>query len=221
MRADNELVLDIIYKRKKELQLYINELEVSFDDASKDNLMYYESDISLKKDEIVFLNEIIVEIERDSEGLKYLKGLLKYYSSMSISNKYIDISKYSIVKQLIKEYKINYKKNYWYNRQLGLKGVFDNDLFCKLIKDKIDKYTNCNKVTKNKYRHLVAFLNELLVEMEDSSNPLKTLKDKLKMYDKHKKLEVIKIKTNTINKSVIIRNILKEYSENKNKAIKC
>ena len=47
------------------------------------------------------------------------------------------LSKDKIIKELLKDYKTEYKKNYWNNRYVGLNGIFDNKLFCDIIRKRI------------------------------------------------------------------------------------
>jgi len=214
MGSNKEILLDIIYMKKVNNELYIQELNDSLKDMDEEKNILYKHDIKLKKEELEFLDELKEEISITSNGLGFLNKLLKTYND-SDKPHLITISKYDIINQILKEYKIEYKKNYWNNKKVGTNGVFDNTLFCKIIRRKIDKYTNCNKVTRKKYNHLVVFLNEFLHEMEHSNDPLKTLKQKMRLYSRYKKTEIIEIRDEQISKISLVKEILNEYNNKK------
>lgn len=214
MKSNRELLLDIIYNRKKHIKLYIEELQNSVNNSDDDKAMVYRNDIESLENDLSFYDEIELCVDTYSNGLDYLKKYIKRCESNDDSS-LLRIDKYSILKELLKEYKIEYKKNYWNNKRLGLNGIFDNNLFCEIIKNKINKYVNCNKVTRKKYSHLVVFLNELLHEMENSDSPLKLLKQKMKMYEKYKKTEYIEIRSKKLTKVDILKEILEEYNKKK------
>ena len=216
MKANNELLLDIIYARKTNIELYIDELNDSLKESSYEESEFYKHNIEAKEEELNFLKEIKTKIKKEENCLDYMKKLIKSLDKKEIDNDFlVKVSKYEIVKKLIKEYKSEYKKSSWGNKKIGVNGIFDNKLFCSVIQNKISKYVNCNKVTKKKYTHMVAFLNEFLQEMENSKDPLKTLNHKLKLYEKYKKTEVVNVNTRVIDKVDILKDILKEYNQRK------
>lgn len=214
MKASNELLIDIISMKQRSIELYINELKDSVNEYDESKLMI-DYDIELKQKECEFLDLLKIYVNENDNGLKCLKKFLKNNRDDVFSNEFIKIDKFFILKQLLKEYSNEYKKNYWDKRRLGLKGVFDNKLFCDVIKNKINKYTMCNRVTRKKYNHLTAFLNELLYEMENAEDPLKTLSHKMKLYKRYKKTEYIEIRKEKINKIKILKDILEEYNKEK------
>lgn len=208
MKSINELLIDIVYEKKRSLELYVEELELALgENTSKDVFINHE--IKEKNEESNFLDDLKRGLISTNDGIKYIKEMIKKESNDS----FYKISKKDILKTLIKEYKIEYKKNYWDNKKVGLSGVFDNDLFCEIIKKKILMYTNCNRVTVKKYVHLTAFLNELLCEMENSDNPLKTLKHKMNIYSRYKNSEYVEIRSKKIRKSEVLKQILAEYNK--------
>ena len=217
MKSDNNLLLDIIYMKKKNNELYIQELSNSLSSMDEDNLILYKHDLKLKNEEIEFLNDIKATIHDSNDGLTCLKKMLKSLDTGN-SLSLIKFNKIDVIKQILKEYRKEYRKNYWNNKRLGTKGIFDNKLFCEVIRKKIHKYTSCNKVTRKKYNHLAAFLTEFLHEMENSSDPSTTLKQKIMLYKKYKKTEYIEIRMEKFNKIDVINDILKEYNEMKIKA---
>lgn len=211
MKSMNELLVDIIYIRKRSLNIYIEELEKSLiGDVDKDIYIKYE--IEEKLEERDFLDSLRAYLLYTDDGVKLINEMIKNNSSVDDLSK---ISKIDVLKQLIKEYKIEYRKNYYNSKKLGLSGVFDNNLFCAVIKRKINEYTNCNRVTRKKYVHLTAFLNELLCEMENSDNPLKILRHKMRIYSKYKNSEYIEIRNKKVQKSEVLKEILKEYNNKK------
>ena len=197
MKSNNDLLLDIISIRKTNVELYIDKLNDSVDELSYEEKELYNHTVKAKEEELKFLEEVRTKIKNHEDCLKYMKKLAKELDENDAGQGYfiVQISKYEIVKNLIKEYKSEYKKSIWATKKIGVKGVFDNKLFCNVIQNKIGKYVNCNKVTKKKYTHLVAFLNEFLQEMKTSKDPLKTLHHKLKLYEKYKHTEVVNINT--------------------------
>ena len=216
MKANNELLLDIIYARKTHIELYIDELNDSLKESIYEESEFYKHNIEAKEEELNFLKEIKTKIKKEENCLDYMKKLIKSLDKKEIDNDFlVKVSKYEIVKKLIKEYKSEYKKSSWGNKKIGVNGIFDNKLFCSVIQNKISKYVNCNKFTKKKYNHMVAFLNEFLQEMENSKDPLKTLNHKLKLYEKYKKTEVVNVNTRVIDKVDILKDILKEYNQRK------
>lgn len=217
MKENTTLLLDIIQNKKKHIEMFMDELNNSLDIMDENNLYIYKNELSKKQETIEFLDSLIIKIKDSPDlGLK----ILKTGFSIANSKHSIKINKEKILKELIKEYQIEYKKNYWNNKYIGISGIFDNDLFCNIIKNKINKYSNCNKVTKTKYKHLNAFLNELLNDMENAENPLKMLKQKMKLYKKYKKTEYIEIRKYQKAKIDIIKEILEEYKMQKNE-IRC
>ena len=216
MKSKRELLLDIIYDKKVNIQLYIEQLNSSLNDGNEEEKEYYKSNIEAKENELSFLEEIKNRIKREENGLEYIRKLLKSLDKKDLDDFFlVKVSKYEVVKKILKEYKSDYKKSVWGNKKLGVEGIFDNKLFCNVIENKIGKYVNCNKVTKKKYTHLVAFLTEFLNEMENSSDPLKTLNHKLKLYEKYKKTEIININTRVVDKVHILKEILNEYNNRK------
>ena len=223
MKANSVLLLDIIYKKKNDTEKFINELDGSIDVMDQEKKYLYEYDLEKRRKSLDILNELISRVKENPNSSveilkKYLKEIKEEKEKSFVT---IKISKAKIVKELIKEYKTEYRKNYWNNRYLGTVGLFDNELFCNIIKSKIDKYVYCNKVTKTKYKHYVAFLNEFLHEMESSEDPLNTLKHKMKLYQKYKKKEYVEIRKNQNPKIDIIKEILEEYKKEKNETIRC
>ena len=217
MKENTTLLLDIIQNKKKHIEMFMDELNNSLDIMDENNLYIYKNELSKKQETIEFLDSLIIKIKDSPDlGLKILKNGF----SIANSKHSIKINKEKILKELIKEYQIEYKKNYWNNKYIGISGIFDNDLFCNIIKNKINKYSNCNKVTKTKYKHLNAFLNELLNDMENAENPLKMLKQKMKLSKKYKKTEYIEIRKYQKAKIDIIKEILEEYKMQKNE-IRC
>lgn len=207
MKSTNELLIDIIYAKKRTLKLQIEELEKNVEQYSKDFFLL--SQIIEKSEELYFLDELRVVFLAEKDGLKIINQFIK----KSNDDGQYKVNKHDILKQLIREYKIEYKKNNFVNKKLGLSGIFDNNLFCEIIQKKIDKYTNCNKVTRKKYVHLTVFLNELLCEMQNSDNPLKILRHKMKIYAKYKNSEYIEIRNKKLRKEEILKEIIKEYKE--------
>lgn len=211
--SNNDVLLDIIYMKKKTNELYIQELNNSLK-YDAENSFFYKHDIKLKMDELEFLNELKAGVSVSNNGVEYLRKMLAL-NNPNNSFYLLRFNKYDIIKQVLKDYKNEYKRNYWNNKIVGVKGVFDNKLFCDVIKKRINKYTNCNKVTKKKYTHLVAFLNELLHEMENSSNPIETLKQKMNLYKRYKKTEFVCVRLEKFTKIDVIKDILNEYNEKK------
>ena len=223
MKENTEMLLDIILQKKKNLELFIHELKNSLDVMDETNLYIYKNELSKKQECIDFLN-IIIKYINDSpdSGIAYLKNYLNANKNKNpYLNSSIKLEKEQIVKSLLKEYKKEYLKNHFDNKSVGLNGIFNNDLFCSIIRKKIEKYSNCNKVTVNKYKHLTAFLTEFLTEMENARNPLKTLKQKMKIYKKYKKTEFVEIRGKKSSKIEVIKDILEEYKKAKNKLIRC
>lgn len=210
MKSVNELLIDIIYVKKRTLRSHIEELKKNLDGDNKD--IFLMSQIDDKEAEVDFLEDVRIGLLGNREGLKFINQLLK---NLNDSTEY-KISKHDILKQLIKEYKMEYRKNYSINKKLVLTGIFDNNLFCEVIQKNIDKYTKCNKVTRKKYVHLTAFLNELLCEMQNSDNPLKTLRHRMRIYCKYKNSEYVEIRNKKLKKEEILKEILNEYKEIKN-----
>ena len=211
MKSNTEVLLDIIYKKRKDLALVLEELNNSLDLMDESKMYLYKHDLEQKKDMINFLDGLLADKNLSLDTLKrYLKENAKERSILVIK-----ISKAKMVSSLLKEYKYEYRKNYWNNKYVGLEGVFDKELFCSIIKKRIDKYSYCNKVTRVKYKHLVAFLNEFLYEMENSNDPLKTLKHKMKLYQKYRKNEYVEIRNQQRAKVDIIKDILNEYKKAK------
>lgn len=219
MKSNNALLLDIIHNRKKNIQIYVDELYKSLEDIDKSQMIRYNEDLSLKREELFFLEEIVDYLSYSGgQCLDCLNMFKKAFDKVTIGeNAILNIRKYHIIKDLLKEYKTQYRKNYFSNKNLGVTGIFDNDLFCSVIKSRINQYTNCNKVTRKKYNHMVAFLTEFLNEMQNSSDPIKTLKHKMRLYEKYKKTEFIKIRTAKSTKIDIIKDIIKEYNKEKEK----
>lgn len=223
MKANSVLLLDIIYKKKEDTEKFIDELRSSIDVMDQEKKYLYEYDLDKRVKSLDVLNDLIERVEETPNASldilkKYLKELKESEEEDYIS---IKVSKAKIVKGLIKDYKSEYRKNYWNNKYLGTVGVFNNELFCNIIKSKIDKYIYCNKVTKTKYKHYVAFLNEFLHEMENSDDPLKTLKHKMKLYQKYRKKEYVEIRKKQSPKIDIIKEILEEYKKEKNMMVRC
>lgn len=223
MRENKELLLDIINKKKQHIQLLKNKLENSLDMMDKSKYFVYEYDLKQKQETIEFLDVVTQYIKYSPDsGIEYLR---KYIKVKQLSKEKLyeqnTITKERIVKELIKEYKKENSKNYFNNKYLSLNGLFNNELFCNIIKEKINKYTYCNKVTKTKYKHLASFLTEFLYEMENSKDPLKTLKHKMKLYQKYKKTEYIEIRSVKKTKIEIIKEILEEYREQKKEMSRC
>ena len=221
MKANNELLLDIIINKKKTIKLYIEELKSSLNDVEEGRFLFYQEEIKTKTAVYDFLLGMYDSVKDSSNCLKLLKNAL-----VSIENsdyyEYINNAwKYDAIKDLILEYKKEYKKEFKYNKKIGVNGVFDKELFCLLIKKKINKYTNCNKVTREKYKHLVAFLNEFLQEIENSVCPLKTIKQKLKLYEKYKKMEYIEIRSKKVSKVEVLKEIINEYNAKKVSVREC
>ena len=211
MKSNTEVLLDIIYKKRKDLALVLEELNNSLDLMDESKMYLYKHDLEQKKDMINFLDGLLADKNLSLDTLKrYLKENAKERSILVIK-----INKAKMVSSLLKEYKYEYRKNYWNNKYVGLEGVFDKELFCSIIKKRIDKYSYCNKVTRVKYKHLVAFLNEFLYEMENSNDPLKTLKHKMKLYQKYRKNEYVEIRNQQRAKVDIIKDILNEYKKAK------
>jgi len=223
MKTNSELLLDIIHRKKKNLQMYIEELQNSLDDMDQNNAFFYEGELVSKKEEISFLDNLLDYVSEDSNsGIECLKNYIKV-NKLKNESSYVRaiISKENLIKDLLKEYKIEYKKNYSNNKYLGLNGVFDKDLFCGIIQKRIDKCIFCNRVTREKYKHLAAFLTELLHEIESSENPLMTLKHKMKIYKKYKNTEYVEIRKNRVSKLEIVKEILEEYKKEKKINIGC
>ena len=223
MKANSVLLLDLIYKKKEDTEKFIDELKGSIDVMDQEKKYLYEYDLDKRVKSLDVLNDLIERVEETPNASldilkKYLKDLKESEEGDFIS---VKVSKAKIVKGLIKEYKAEYRKNYWNNKYLGTVGVFNNELFCTIIKNKIDKYIYCNKVTKTKYKHYVAFLNEFLHEMENSDDPLKTLKHKMKLYQKYRKKEYVEIRKKQSPKIDIIKEILEEYKKEKNMMVRC
>lgn len=222
MRANKELLLDVINNKKKELEIFVEELDGSSEMVDETKVFLYEYDL-IKKKEMIELLENLIEYVKScpASGVDSLKKYIKE-NSVEEDSKVISIrvSKYKIVKELIKAYKAEYKKNYWNNKYAGLTGAFDNELFCSVIKEKINKYVYCNKVTRAKYKHLTAFLNEFLHEMENAEDPLKMLVQKMKLYKKYKKTEYVEIRKEKISKIDVIKEILEDYKKEKSKSTK-
>jgi hypothetical protein len=218
MKTNTELLIDVIHRKKRNLEMFIKELNDSLDLMDEAKIYFYEYELCDGKEKIAFLDELLEHIDNSSNfGMEYLKKYCREnckYKDEFIS---IKVSKAKIVKELIKEYKVEYLKNYCNNKYLGLNGIFDNKLFCSIIERRINKYVNCNNITKNKYKHLVAFLNEFLHDMENSNDPLKTLKHKIKLYKKYRKKEYIEIRSKKNSKMDIIKDILEEYKREKAK----
>ena len=202
--------------------MFVKELDNSLEVMEKKNLYVYEMELEQKKEIIDFLDALMDYIRDDSKnGLDYLVNYLKINKGMFKFFESVKLYKDKIVKELIKEYKVEYRKNYFNNKYLGLNGVFDNKLFCSIIRNKIDKYVYCNKVTKAKYKHLVAFLNEFLNEMENAKDPLKTLKHKMKIYHRYRKNEYVEIRKDQKSKIDIVKEILEEYKKEKKIYLGC
>lgn len=211
MKSINELLIDIIYMKKRTLRLYVEELENTLGNDS-DKEVFVRHEIAEKQEENDFLETLenyLMYYKND--GIKFISQMIKNDKEDAFSK----ISKKDILKQLFKEYKIEYKKHYFFNKKMRLSGVFDNNLFCEIIKKKIDVYTNCNRVTKKKYVHLTAFLNELLCDMQNSDNPLKTLRHRMKIYTKYEDSEYVEIRNKKVQKSKILMEILEEYNKMK------
>lgn len=222
MKENTEMLLDIIYDKKNHLELFIDELKSSLNIMDENNLYIYKSELSKKQESIKFLDSLIQYINNTSNsGITYLKNYLKKAKKENLYSISSKIEKEAIVKSLLKEYNKECAKNYLDNKYIGLTGIFNNELFCSIIRKRINKYSNCNKVTVNKYKHLTAFLGELLQEMENSKNPLKTLKQKIKIYKKYKKTEYIEIRGKQNPKIDIIKEILEDYKKEKAKLIRC
>lgn len=222
MKANKELLLDVINNKKKELEIFVEELDGSSEMIEEAKVFLYEYDLMKKKETIEFLENLIEYVDScPASGVDSLKKYIKE-NNVEEENKFtsIKVSKYKIVKELIKEYKVEYKKNYWNNKYAGLTGVFDNELFCNVIKEKINKFVYCNKVTKTKYKHLTAFLNEFLHEMENADDPLKMLVQKMKLYKKYKKTEYVEIRKEKISKIDVIKEILEDYKKAKSESVK-
>lgn len=213
MKSNKEILLDIIYMKKKNNEKYIEEIRNSLDIEDKFSGSFLEYDIEKLEEENEYLDEIRAFVITSIDGLKYVKNSIKKFEKKQDYS--IIVSKYNLMKNLIKNYKIEYNKNYKINNSVGTKGVFDNNLFCEVIKKQIFKYTNCNIVTKKKYSNLVAFLNEILHEMESSNDPLKTLKEKMKLYEKYKNSEYVIIRNNKVSKVEVLGNIIDEYNSRK------
>lgn len=219
MKTNNQFLLDLLSSKIDNNKKMINEIKNSLDKANEDEKLIYNHNINNKLEEIEYLNEMFIIISKQSDGIKYLKGCINYYKK---ADNYITyISKIDVLKELIKEYKQEYKKYYKSLKHLQIDGRFDNEIFCNIIKNKIVKYTNCNRVTRKKYSHLTAFLNELLIEMQDAKDPLKTLNNKLKLYEKYEKTEYIVINCKNNSKAKIIKDLLKEYDEYVKKTKRC
>lgn len=209
MRTNNQFLLDLLNLKIEKNKKMIEEIKSSA--SEEENSFMYEYKAKNKIEENEFLNEMIYIIPKVDDGIKYLKGCITKYKR---SEEYIDyVSKISVLKQLVKEYKAEYRKSYKYLNKLSIEGMFNNDVFCDIIRDKIIKYTKCNRVTRKKYRHLTAFLNELLIEMQNADDPLKTLNHKLKLYERYKNTEIIAIQRIKKSKAEIIKEVLKEYNE--------
>lgn len=219
MRTDNNILVDLLELKIKNNCKVIEMIENSFNEENED-FFVCECKIKDKEEENKFLREFVEVLPKVDDGIKYLKKCIVEYKKSS-EYCYWEISKASILKQLIKEYKAEYKKNSKYINKLGIDGMFDNDMFCSIIKRKIVRYTSCNKVTSKKYRHLTAFLNEFLVEMQMAKDPLKTLNDKLKLYEKYKNSELVEVYNEKKSKVSIIREVLKEYNERVYKDKRC
>ncbi len=220
MKTDNSLLFDIVCKKKKYLTSFLDELTNSIDKVDESKVYIYEAQILDKKEDIEFLTFLLSVFEKE-EGLRYLKNYLKDNKVSDNRFNKTKLSKYKIVKELIREYTSEYRKNYFNNKYVGITGIFDNELFCSIIRKRIDKMIYCNDVTKAKYKHLVAFLNELLHEMENSKNPLKTLKYKMKLYQKYRKTECVEIRKRSKAKIEIVKEILQEYNKEKNIKVGC
>lgn len=214
MKGNNDMLIDLIYRKKKNLEMFVAELNDAMSSMSDDEKYIHEYELNNKKDDLLFLEELIKSKDKLScDSLKiYLKELEKNTAGDFLS---IKVDKIKIMKDLLKEYKIEYRKTYFCNKYVGLTGAFDNELFCSIIKRRIDKYTYCNKVTRTKYKHLTSFLTELFNEMENSNFPLKTLKHKMKLYQKYRKNEYIEIRKQQKTKISIIKEILDEYKKEK------
>ena len=57
--------------------------------------------------------------------------------------------------------------------------------------------------------------------MQDAKDPLKTLNNKLKLYEKYEKTEYIVINCKNNSKAKIIKDLLKEYDEYVKKTKRC
>jgi hypothetical protein len=217
MKENKELLLDLLFRKKRELTLYVKELSSSLGDADEASIPFYEGQISENKDIIGFLSKVMSFVRnKNNAGIDYLNKYIKENKDTEKSALIsINVSKVQILKALLKDYKTEYRKNYWNNKSVGLNGIFDNDLFCSIIKKRIDRYVYCNNVTRTKYKHLVAFLTEFLHEMENSDNPLKTLKYKLKLYQRYKKTELVEIRQHQMSKYDVVKEILEEYKKEK------
>lgn len=220
MKADNRLLSDIVCRKKRHLVAFLEEINNSASEVDESKIYIYEAQIIDKKEDIEFLDFLISVFDKE-DGFRYLKNYLKDNKSSYNHFNQTRISKYKIVKELIREYTSEYRKNYFNNKYVGITGLFDNELFCSIIRKRIDKMTYCNNVTKAKYKHLTVFLNELLHEMENSKNPLKTLKHKMKLYQKYRKSEVVEIRNKSKSKIEIVKEILAEYNKEKNMKIGC
>lgn len=218
MKTNNNYLIDLLDLKIKNNQKIIEEMRASVREED-DSFFTYECKIINKTEENSFLNDLVTSIMVADDGLIYLKQYLKSYKHNE--NEYYSIGKISVLKQLIKEYKVAYKRDYKEINTLGIDGMFDNNIFCDVIKQKIEKYNNCNKVTKKKYRHLSAFLNELLIEMQNANDPLKTLNNKIKLYEKYKNTEVIQIYNVKRSKVDVIKEVLKEYNDRVFKEKRC
>lgn len=215
MKTDNRLLFDIVCNKKRYLTSFLEELKNSIDAADESKVYLYEAQILDKKEDIDFLDFLVSVLDKE-DGVRYLKNYLR---DNKVSDNHFNqsrINKYKIVKELIREYTTEYRKIYFDNKYVGIIGIFDNELFCSIIRRRIDKMTYCNNVTRAKYKHLVAFLNELLQEMEISKNPLKTLKHKMKLYQKYRKSEYVEIRNKSKTKIEIVKGILEEYKKEKN-----
>lgn len=211
---NNELVLDIICRKRRNIELSIEKLS-SLGDGSQ-------IDIASKEEEKEILDELFNRLCNSLNAFKELKGLLKKLKSNDFVNLELSkITEINLIKKLIYEYKKEYKKTFLDNKIVGVSGLFNNELFCGIIKRRIDKHTNCNKITKAKYEHEVAFLQEFLLAMEKSKNPLKTLKRKILSYRTQKKDEYVKVRNSITTKIAIVEEILQSYREEKKKYERC
>lgn len=219
MKTNNQFLLDLLNLKIDNNKKMIDEIKSSLDNVTEDEQLMYKYNIDSKLKENDYLFEMINIISKENDGIKYLKSCIKYYKKAD--NCVMYISKIEVLRNLIKEYKQEYKHDYKSIKYLQIDGKFDNESFCNIIKKKIVRYTNCNKVTRKKYCHLTAFLNELLIEMQSAEDPLKTLNNKLKLYEKYEKTEYIVINFKNNSKAKIIKDLLKEYDEYIKKTKRC
>lgn len=210
--SNNELILDIINRKRDETE----KCQACFLEGGND------LDASLQEERKEILDELFEHLKDSDNAFKELKDILKKLRNKGFVN--IELSKVykiNIIKKLIYEYKKEYKKTFIDSKIVGIKGLFDNALFCDIIKRRIDKHKNCNMITKNTYEHEVAFLQEFLLSMEKSKNPLKTLSRKVISYKSQKRDECVRIRENVKPKIFIVEEVLQIYREEKNVRQRC